>query len=259
MSVYVSRFPDAVLVSDRMRDVSAQVGRKNKGKPTWSKGKKFDDVYRQHIKESHWARKPVEETLGIRAQCALNGQRAMQVINADGRAFRMPKGFWSEEHKQYMSELMMGREVTWSDKIKASHWSRKPIEDVQAIIDRIQQNGWPANTKRGWFFSKKMGEQFFFMSSYEERRLAFLDTCDDVVSFTNRHKIWVQYTLNGEKHRYTPDMLLTFKDGTRRIEEIKGFVGDVDRILAKETAIKAYAHEQNIQYKMVFEAGLEVL
>lgn len=244
MSDYVSQFPDAPLISDDLREISASMGRRNKGRPAWNKGKQFDDEYRQHVKKSHWANKPPEETKAIRAQCALNGRRSMELLNTNGRAFRMKKGFWSEEHKQYMSDLYAGRKVTWNDKIKATHWSKKSAEEVQLIVDKIQQNGGVRNTERGWFFSNKMNDEFFFMSSYEKRRMVFLDASDEILAFTNKHKIWIDYVWNGSVHRYNPDLHLTLRDGTQRLEEVKGAVLDVERVSAKELACQAYCQQR---------------
>lgn len=256
---YIAKFPAAELVTARLRKISAEVGKKNKGKPTWSKGVKFSPEYRQRISDSHWSRKPKEETRELRAKLAENGRRALKLINSDGRAFRMQSGHHTEDHKAHMRELMKNRKVTWQDKIRESHWTRKSPEEVQEIVDCIQQNGTPRNAKSGWYFSPKMSEKFFFMSSYEERRMQFLDSCDDVLEFTNKHKIWIDYFWQGQVHRYNPDLLVTMRDGTKRLEEIKGAILDIERTQAKETACIQYATQHNLQYMMLFEQHLEVL
>jgi hypothetical protein len=259
MECYISLFPDAVLVNNALREISSKIGKRNKGRQSWCKGIKMSDDFRRKIRESHWARKPIEETIEIRKKMSENGRATMDFLNKSGKAFRMPKGYHTEEHKDRMRQLMIGRNVTWSQRIKETHWTKKNSEEVQFIIDKIQQNGTSKNTKRGWYRSSKMNENFFFMSSYEETRMKFLDSQDSVKSFTNKHGIWIEYEYKGEIHRYNPDFLITFIDGTSRIEEIKGSLHDLERIQRKESACLEYASSKGYQYRMIFKKDLEVL
>lgn len=55
---------------------------------------------------------------------AENGRRVMTMLNRTGNAFRMPIGYHTDAHKNYMSVLMQNRTITWSDKIKDNHWSK---------------------------------------------------------------------------------------------------------------------------------------
>lgn len=254
---YCEKFPFAEIISDRLKKISSEQGKKNKGRESWSKGKKMSDDFKKKVRESHWSKKPLEDTIRIREKMSINGTNSMIKINSEGKAFRMPKGYHTEEHKEKMRSLMLGRTVLWNDKIKNSHWTKKSKEEVQEIIDRIQQHGINHNCKRGWYFSDKMKEDFFYMSSYEERRMKFLDSCPEVVSFTNKHRIWINYVWENDNHKYNPDLLVTFLDGTKRIEEVKGFILDQDRVKAKERACIDYANKNGLQYKMIFENELE--
>lgn len=258
---YVENFPNANLVCDRLRVISSKIGMKNKGRKAWNKGLKASTEHKKKISESHWSKKPNDETVHIRSKLSVNGTKVMRMLNETGQAFRMPKGYHSEEHKKYMSNLMKNRNVTWSEKIKSSHWINKSPKEIQEVIDKIRQNGGYFNAKKGYFHSTKMKDSLFFLSSYEERRMKFLESCDNVISYTNKHKIWIPYELNGNKHKYNPDLLIQFFDGSYRIEEIKGVILESHReqVIEKEKACLDYASSLGWDYKMIFESDLETI
>jgi hypothetical protein len=233
----------------------------NTGRVAWNKGRKATEEERRKIKEAHWARKSPEETLEIRKKMSINGSNTMKKINEDGRAFRMPKGYHTEEHKARMKEIMTNRICSWSEEIKKNHWTKKTTEEVQEIINKIQQNGTKTNTKRGWFFSSKMNCEFYFMSSYEEERMKYLDECSSILSFTNQHKIWIDYEWNGDVHRYNPDLMIVFNDGRIRLEEIKGAILERDKIRvdAKEKACLTFVEKMGWEYKMLFKNDLRTI
>jgi len=244
MSEYKNMFPDVQIYGIPMRN----------------KGTHLSELHLQHLRENHWARKPIEETQEIRKICSENGRRSYEKMNSEGgTAFRMPKGYHTQEFKDNMSIRLKEIERTpeWKENTRKSHWTHKSPEEVQEIVERIAQNGGISNTKHGWFHSNKMNEDFFFMSSYEEKRMNFLENHDDVVGYTNRHGILIDYCWNGENHRYIVDLKIIFKNGDIRLEEIKGQVDD--RVLAKEKACIEYCKEHNLQYKMIFLKDLEVL
>lgn len=255
---YRDKFPNAVITCDSLREVSRNVGLANKGRSPWSKGRTFSSEYRKRISESHWSKKPIIETAELRAKLSENGKRVMSQLNIDGRAFRMPKGFHSQEFKDKMRLIMTNRSITWNDKISANHWTRKDPVTVSLIMEKLNSSGF-RSSKRGRYFSAKMNQEFFFMSSYEERRMKFLDECSEIVKFTNKHNIWIDYEWNGSSHRYNPDLLVTMQNGSMRLEEIKGYIADDGRVSAKELACKAFATSQGLDYKLIFEDDLERL
>ena len=69
---------------------------------------------------------------------------------------------------------------------------------------------------QGYYISKISGVKERYDSSYELRRMIFLDT--QKIKWTKKHGIQIPYTnKNGELHYYIPDLLV----GTNIIEEIK--------------------------------------
>lgn len=222
------------------------------------KGKKRSDAFREKIKASHWANKPIEETIAIRKILSENGKKVFDKLNKDGRAWRMPKGYHSEEHKQRMRDLMTGRACTWSDAIKKTHWVNKPAEDVASIIEKIQAtDSQTKKTKRGFFESKKMNQSFHYASSFELRRMMFFDKHDDIVSFTKRHGIKLAYTIDEKRHFYIPDFLVKLRNGRVILEEIKGWVRDKRIFEAKCLVARSFCELNGFEFRVLFERDLE--
>ena len=228
-----------------------------------NKGRKLSEEWKRHISETHWSRKPLEETKHVREALAEIGRQSMKKLNAPGgKAFRMPIGYHTQEFKNELSIRMKSIERTneWRENTKKAHWINKTQEEVQEILEKIIENGTGFRSKRGNYHSTKMNDDFFFMSSYEERRMKFLDTCDNVCEFTNKHGILIDYEWQNCIHRYNVDLKITFNDGTICLEEIKGTLNvGFERIAAKERACIAFCEERGWKYKMVFEQDLETL
>lgn len=60
----------------------------------------------------------------------------------------------------------------------------------------------------------------YYMSGWELRRFQELDEDWDVVSWMSQ-PILIRYDFQGSTHRYTPDIMVTYRDGTVVLEEIK--------------------------------------
>ena len=186
------------------------------------------------IKENHWSKKPKEETKKIRKAISSNGSRVMKQINETGKAFRWTKKhakeYWTDDRKDKHSSACTGKTVSNKTRqlIKENHWSKKSEKEFDEIIEKIFiKSGQMKNTARGWFYSKKAGERMYYMSSYELRRLRFLESCDEVVKFTTSHGI-------------------------------KGFIRDPEKVDAKKRAAIGFCNNKNWTYVMIFENNLEV-
>lgn len=200
-----------------------------------------------------------------RLRASESGRRNIMRLNAEGKGWRMPVGHHTEEHKQRMSELMMGRNVTWGDKIKASHWSRDPVKRDAVIKKRYETlcssseayERWcdaisAGNARRapqtshsnhlsGWYISCKSSQREYHRSSYELARMLELDDDDSVVSWTVHHGISITYQFNGKQRHYLPDFLVYYSNKTTTLEEVKGYVSDTALHAAKCAAAIDYA------------------
>lgn len=147
-----------------------------------------------------------------------------------------------------MSRLLTGRNVTWVDKIKESHWSRS--NKAQDIIDLICSKN--KQFKRGWYTSTKTGLQEFYHSSFEFRRMQELDAEQVVLRWTKRHGITIPYLHQGITKQYVPDFLIEKSDGTVVLEEVKGYIKDRLQHDAKCSAAMAWCSLKGYVYTVNF-------
>ena len=212
----------------------------------------LDEEQKKKISISHWSKRDPNEIMHIKRVLSENGKAAMKKINENGKAFRMKSGFWSQAHKDYMSDLMEGRVIddNWKQRIRDSHWSKKDPDNVIEILHKIQDN---SKGNKSWFFSQKMQQSFFCASGWEKTKMQKYDIDENIMSFTNRHGIKISYHYQGKDRCYIPDLLLEMKDGTRIIEEIKGYARDLEQVNAKSIAARRFAEQNGMEYRITYE------
>ena len=188
----------------------------------------------------------------------------MEFLKISNKAYRITsetsKKIWTEEHREHIKNKNTGLKRTdeTKKKIKENHWTRKTKIEVDDIIERIfLKDSQLKETEKGWFTSRKTKEPMFYMSSYEFRRLNFLETNNDVVAFTTKHDIRIQYEFQGEKHTYIPDICVTWNDGLQTLEEIKGFVREPEKFEAKNTAAIKWCENKKMHFRVLYEEDLE--
>lgn len=214
----------------------------------------------------------------LRKISAENGRRNMKALNESGKAFRMPKGYHTEEYKKYMSRIMTGREITWNDKIKENHWSKS--ENRDDIIDKIitsrkdneswnsyqrrnQLANWCMNNPdksgnnryhKGWYNSKLTGLDEFYQSGLELKYMELFDHDDEVVHWTKGHGISIPYLdLNGKERLYYPDFLVEYKNGSKKIIETKGYIPCQEILEIKISVAEKYANDNDIIFEIIYE------
>jgi len=78
----------------------------------------------------------------------------------------------------------------------------------------------------GYFKSHKDNKQLAFESILERDFFMLLEFDKDVVSFEEQ-PLKINYQLKAKSTRYTPDVLVTYKDGSQKIFEVK-YQSDID-------------------------------
>jgi len=112
-------------------------------------------------------------------------------------------------------------------------------------VRQIQAGGY---YDRGYHDSPKAG-RVYFMSGWEKRRWADLDADPEVVRY-ERSPCAIPYEWDGSTHRYVPDVLIHYNDGSTMLEEIKPeklltrFHKGQAQLLAKVQAGQAHATAQ---------------
>lgn len=177
---------------------------------------------------------------------------------------------WSDKQKEESSKIMKEKyqDQEYFEKFMKSHWSnnkklKQEISKKHSIFmsEAISSGKINVNTgyKTGWFKSEKMNDSFYYMSSYELIRMELFEKSKDVLKFTNKHGIVLEYEKNGKKCGYVPDILITFVDGSKRLEEIKGYIRDECVFALKNEVANKFCDENDIEYKLVFKKNLDKL
>jgi len=207
------------------------------------------------------------------------GRKLFKKMNDDGKAFRMPIGYHTEAHKQYMSELMSNRIVSSEtcDKIKENHWSNSSNSDN--VIKKIKNSkktskkwnsyerknqlaNWslehpekcgPKFYKRGIYKSKKTGINEYYASGFELEYMKKYDMDDSVLFWTKKHKIQIDYMYQSKLHKYTPDFFVKYDIGEIFLIELKGRIYNQEIINIKNKEAIKYCSNNNLQYDIIYQ------
>ena len=74
--------------------------------------------------------------------------------------------------------------------------------------------------KQGKYESTKTGKLLTYRSGLEEKLYKVLDRHDDVMSFYSE-PFHIDYVHNGQVHKYIPDLIVHFMDGSKAVWEVK--------------------------------------
>ena len=74
--------------------------------------------------------------------------------------------------------------------------------------------------KRGNYFSTKMSKEVYYRSSWEKHVFEYLDKNEEVVNFLSEPFSLPYYYDNNKRH-YIPDILVSYKNGSQTLIEIK--------------------------------------
>jgi hypothetical protein len=102
----------------------------------------------------------------------------------------------------------------------------------------------------GKYSNKSTGCVELYDSMYELLYMEFLDSDKDVTTWTKKHKIVVNYNIDGKEHNYVPDFLVKFKSGEQRVVEVKG-VQDIS-VAFKEQALHFFCAMNSVQVETLF-------
>ena len=103
---------------------------------------------------------------------------------------------------------------------------------------------------KGYYTSKKSGEIFRFDSFCEYLRMIILDTDSNIANWTKRHHIRIKYELDDTIKNYIPDFLITRFNGTKIIEEVKGYENSKKK-MAKFAALEKYCADNDFECSIV--------
>lgn len=131
----------------------------------------------------------------------------------------------------------------------------------EANVNRINESNHLTtykNCKRGYYRNLKNNDNLeYFHSSWEEILMKKLDVDDGVLTWTKKHGIIIKYKHDGVNKSYIPDFLIEYKDGKKVIEEVKGYIDDVEVFKLKKEACERYCNENRFEYKVNFMKNYE--
>lgn len=138
---------------------------------------------------------------------------------------------------------------------------RKYMSDL--VTQKILNGQWHpnhGNYNYGHFESQKCNNKMFYRSSYELAALELLELDDSVEQFITE-PFRIQYQDKNDNLKfYIPDILIEYKDGIKKLIEIKPeiFLTD-DNIIRKIFALHQYANTHNLLSQIWSEKDLGII
>ena len=179
-----------------------------------------------------------------------------------GNVNRGPK---SDEHRRKLAEAQRGKRrgpqtADHRRKLSEAKKGKRFSEEHRAALSlakvRQMQSG-VFGGRQTAYISCKSGTVEHAHSSYELRRMRFLDASPDVKSWTKRHGISIPYEFDGQVKQYIPDFLVEWSSGLKTLEEVKGWVREPARVAAKEAVGVMFAQANGFRYVTLRNGDLE--
>lgn len=109
----------------------------------------------------------------------------------------------------------------------------------------------------GYFKSYKNNKQLAFESILERECFYYFEFADEVVSYEEQ-PFAMYYELNGSRTRYTPDILVTYEDGSQKLYEVK-YQNDIDSDEELQHKLSILKDEVLAQKQMQFEVFTDLM
>jgi hypothetical protein len=131
----------------------------------------------------------------------------------------------------------IARKYNTKNPMKGKHHSPQAKKIMsESKIDKIANGTFNIKSnnrgKKYWYFSKKNNKKFHADSGLELLRMMQLDEDKNILKWTKRHRIRVEYKYNGSIRNTIPDFFIQTKSGII-IEEVKGRVTEQELIKKK--------------------------
>jgi hypothetical protein len=175
----------------------------------------------------------------------------------------------SDEHKDIISKTHKGRVFSEKHKARISkattgknhpmygkHHSAESKAKISRAVAIAYAEGRRSNSrtcyKNGHIWSEKTGKRIHYRSSYELAVYELLEVMPMVVHY-EVEPFFIKYRHSyDEVRRYVPDLLVTYKDGSKDLIEIKSFhfLNEFDK---KEKAARKYCERNDLGFKIFTE------
>lgn len=168
----------------------------------------------------------------------------------------------SPEYSQIRSQVLKN---IWEDKegYKAFHEAQRLFHENGGAFGHIWRNIENYNMPIGYgikgiFISAKSGKSMRYQSRWELHLLKLLEDDIDVVSFQSQ-PFSIEYLRGdtGRIHRYTPDVLVEFRDGSKTLIEVKPYYQvETELNQSKFKSALQYCNENGLNWQVMTELDL---
>lgn len=110
----------------------------------------------------------------------------------------------------------------------------------------------------GFVETTKTIKPIWCRSNLEKRFLESCDKCETIKLIESAEYLRIPYEFEGKKHKYLPDFMVSFNDGSRSIVEIKSsYFQTFANWEAKLSALRVYSVEVGVSYFVLNEKEVE--
>ena len=145
--------------------------------------------------------------------------------------------------------MELGKKQTFLNKYGVDNYS-KTKEGREKIskrnIERILSGRHKTRGNSGHFYSAKNGKDVHYRSSFELAAYQILEQLSKVQSY-EEEPFAIPYFIGEVKHRYIPDILVTYDDGSKELIEVKPeYLVKDEKVQLKNMAAEIYCKENDI-------------
>lgn len=208
-------------------------------------GKKFDEEYRKKLSDSH---------NGLVS--GMNGKKHSESTKKKMSQSAKGRTPWNKGKKTPPDVRLKQSKVARGRKASVEARKNMSIAQLKAIKEgkkRIPSNG---NFICGHFYSTKNKKIIHYRSSYELMAYNLLEVNNNVSCY-RVEPLAIEYRMNGKTRLYIPDILILYKNGNKKIVEVKP-----KRMLSefinkkKIAAAKEYCQNNNMEFAVWTEDRL---
>tara|TARA_Y100000310_G_C20693937_1_gene824165 strand:+ start:433 stop:1203 length:771 start_codon:yes stop_codon:yes gene_type:complete len=157
--------------------------------------------------------------------------------------------FFNRKHNKSTKKHMSD---TWHDGHDNSHWVGRKHTIISKEKMSRARSALVASGKLNMINISIKGfyNEMRFDSAYELARIKQLEKDKSIKCF-KRNSIIIPYIYKKENKRYTPDFIITYKDDSVCVEEIKGYEKEVD--IVKYKAARKFLKAKNMLFKVLYK------
>jgi hypothetical protein len=139
------------------------------------------------------------------------------------------------------------------------HHSKESCEKISKTRSQKIIEGHYPKWNKGIYYSIKMGKELIYRSSWEKIFYEMLEKSEIIISYFPEPVI-VTYLFNGKIKHYIPDLLINYKNGDKKIVEIKpSFFLSYEINQAKFQAAQNYCQEKGLIFEVWTEKELSAI